>query len=145
MTAQAMTTQELKAVHKFWHGAQNLGVLPAEYESWTAAKKQAFLWENRILKSKYDVLPPLEKIDVVGLFLTVLQKKMDRRSDEAPVDWKKAIHAHGSVAKVKFVPTPETPFTGLFKGAEHGLLRLSVTGNPSDRGFALSMFKSLLR
>lgn len=136
MTAQAMTTEDLKAIHKFWHGAQNLGALPVDYESWTAAKKQAFLWEDRILKSNYDVLPPLEKIDVVGLFLTILRKKMDRLSDEAPVDWKKAIHAHGSVAKVKFIPTPDTPFTGLFKGAEHGLLRLSVTGDPRDRGFA---------
>jgi hypothetical protein len=45
---------------------------------------------------------------------------MDRLSDEAPSNWKKAIHAHGSVAKVKFLPTPNSPFTGLFKGADYG-------------------------
>lgn len=131
-----MTAQTIETIRPFWHDAQDLGALPADYESWSAAKKQACLWEDRLLPSKYDVLPPLEKIDVVGLFLTILRKKMDRRSDEAPTEWKKAIHAHGSVARVKFVPAANTPFTGLFQEAEYGLLRLSVTGDPHDRGFA---------
>lgn len=61
---------------------------------------------------------------------------MDRRSDQAPGRWEKAIHAHGSVAKIKFVPTADTPFTGLFRAVDHGLLRVSLTGDPSDRGFA---------
>lgn len=110
--------------------------LPTDYPSWNAKQKQEFLWNERILKSKYDQLPPLKKIDVVGLFLTFLRTKMDRLSDEAPGYWKKAIHAHGSVAKIKFVSTANTPFTGLFKGGNYGLLRLSVTGDPNDRGFA---------
>jgi hypothetical protein len=113
-----------------------LNPLPTEYESWSAAQKQDFLWNKRILQSKYDELPALKKIDVAGLFSTILKIKMDRLSDEAPAEWKKAIHAHGSVAKVKFVPTPDTPFTGLFKGADYSLLRLSVTGDPAARGFA---------
>jgi hypothetical protein len=110
--------------------------LSADYESWTARQKQDFLWENRILKSRYDRLPPLEKIDVIGLFITALATKMDRLADEAPRKWKKAIHARGSVAKIAFIPTDDTPFTGLFAGADCGLLRLSVTGDPSARGFA---------
>lgn len=126
----------MKELRKFWHGAHDLELLPSDYESWSASQKQNFLWDNRILQSKYDKLPPLEKIDVIGLFFTILSIKMDRLSDEAPRKWKKAIHAHGSVAKVKFVPAADTPFTGLLKGADCGLLRLSVTGTPSDRGFA---------
>jgi hypothetical protein len=110
--------------------------LPAEFQSWSARQKQDFLWNERILKSQLSQLPPLQRINVVGLFLTVLRAKMDRQSDEAPQHWKKAIHAHGSVAKIKFIPAVNTPFTGLFKGADWGLIRLSVTGNPSDRGFA---------
>ncbi|HEY9670738.1 MAG TPA: hypothetical protein V6D11_04790 [Waterburya sp.] len=126
----------MEDIRQFWHGACELNPLPTEYESWPAAEKQDFLWNQRILQSKYDQLPPLEKIDVIGLFLTILKIKMDRLSDEAPLRWKKAIHAHGSVAKVKLVPTPDTPFTGLFKGADYGLLRLSLTGDPAARGFA---------
>ncbi|MBE9128542.1 MULTISPECIES: hypothetical protein [unclassified Coleofasciculus] len=126
----------MKELHKFWDGAHELESLPLDYESWSACQKQDFLWKHRILNSKYDTLPPLEKIDVIGLFFTILSIKMDRLSDETPRKWKKAIHAHGSVAKIKFVPAPNTPFTGLFKGASWGILRLSVTGDPADRGFA---------
>lgn len=126
----------METIRQFWHGACELNPLPPEYESWPAAQKQDFLWSQNILPSKYDQLPPLKKIDVPGLILTILKIKMDRLSDEAPPQWTKAIHAHGSVAKVKFVSTPDTPFTGLFKGADYGLLRLSVTGDPADRGFA---------
>ena len=131
-----MSLNDSEAIRKYWHNAEDLGSLPAAYESWLAADKQKFLWDKHILKSKYDALPPLKKIDVAGLFLTVLRKKMDLCLDEAPANWKKAIHAHGGVAKIKFIPSPDTPFTGLFKGVDCGLLRLSVTGDPSDRGFA---------
>ena len=111
-------------------------ILPQNYSSWPAQKKQDFIWSDKILPSQYEQLPPLQKIDVPGLFLTILKIKMDYQSDEAPPGWKKAIHAHGTVAKVKFIPTENTPFTGLFKGADYGLLRLSLTGDPKDRGFA---------
>lgn len=118
--------------------------LPSDYESRSAQDKQNFLWEHRLLPTQYKRLPPLEKIDVVGLFLTALTTKMNRLTDEAPRNWKKAIHAHGSVAKVKFIPTADTPLTGLFTGADYGLLRLSLTGNPSDRGFAPGLALKLL-
>jgi hypothetical protein len=121
-----------------------MGPLPDDYGSWSASRKQSFLWTERILKTKYETLPPLKKIDIPGLFLTALKKKMDRQSDESPADWKKAIHAHGSVAQVKFVPVADTPFTGLFKGAEHGFLRISVTADPSDRGVAPGLALKLL-
>jgi hypothetical protein len=115
---------------------QILEELPTAYESWSASQKQTFLWNEKLLKSKYSQLPPLRKIDVIGLFLTALRAKMDLHSDQAPKNWKKAIHAHASVAKIKFIPAPDTPFTGLFQGVNHGLLRCSVTGDPADRGFA---------
>ena len=131
-----MKSKSLESVREFWRNAQEIEPLPSEYQSWPASKKQGFLWGNRILKSKYDALPPLKKIDVIGLFLTALRKKMDRQADEAPANWEKAIHAHGSVAKIEFTATKNTPFTGLFTGADYGLVRLSVTGDPADRGFA---------
>jgi len=134
----------MKNLQKFWYNAHNIEPLPADYESWTAAKKQDLIWQQRILASRYDTLPPLKKIDVIGLFFTFLSIKMDRLSDEAPRKWNKAIHAHASVAKVKLIPTQNSPFTGLFKGADYGLLRLSLTGDPSDRGFAPGLALKLL-
>jgi hypothetical protein len=128
--------QNLAEIREYWHGAHDQDPWPQHYLSWDASRKQNFLWENKILQSKYDKLPPLRKIDVIGLFLTRLKKKMDWLSDETPPKWRKAIHAHGSIAKIKFIPTPNTPFTGLFQGADHGLLRLSLVGDPTRRGFA---------
>lgn len=135
----------MQNINEFWHAATDFPPLPPDYESWLSVDKQNFLWEKGILSSKYDRLPPLAKIDVPGLFLTILRTKMDRLVDQAPRRWKKAIHAHGSVAKIKFVATPDSPFTGLFRGAYSGLLRLSVTGDPSDRGFAPGLAIKLFR
>ena len=123
-------------LQNFWPQARAFAPLPSDYASWSAQQKQVFLWNDRILSSTYVQNPPLKRIDIVGLLLTALAIKMDRREDEAPPRWRKAIHAHGSVAKIRFVAAADSPYTGLFKGADHGLLRASVTGNPSDRGFA---------
>jgi len=46
----------------------------------------------------------------------------------------KAIHAHASVAKIQFVPADNTPYWIVWQ-ADYGLLRLSLTADPSDRGF----------
>jgi hypothetical protein len=128
--------QNLAEIREYWHSAHEMDSLPQDYLSWKASRKQDFLWENKILQSKYDQLPPLKRIDVIGLFLTRLKNKMDWLSDETPPKWRKAIHAHGSIAKIKFVPTASTPFTGLFQGADYGLFRLSLVGDPTKRGFA---------
>jgi hypothetical protein len=55
---------------------RELESLSANYELWAARQKQDFLWEQRIIKSQYDCLPPLSKIDVIGLFFTVLATKV---------------------------------------------------------------------
>lgn len=100
-----------------------------------ASEKQQQIWQ-KIQESQYEQLPPLPKIDLVSLFITSLSKKMDSLRDEAPPGWKKAIHARGIVAKIKFVASANTPFTGLFRGVDYGLLRASITGDPSKRNFA---------
>jgi hypothetical protein len=119
--------------------------LPDNYESWTAADKQDYLWNQRILLTAYTTLPPLTAIDVIGLFLTPLRIKMDRQTDQVPRTWKKAIHAHASVATVRYISQPGTPYTGVFRDAQHGLIRLSLTGDPARRGFAPGMALKLLR
>jgi hypothetical protein len=128
----------------YWINTHDLDPLPSDYESWSAAQKQSFLWNERILKTQYDVLPPFQKIDILGLLFTAFSTKLDFASDEAPPNWKKAIHAHGTVAQVKFRAVPDSPFTGLFKGADYGFVRLSVTGDPAHRGFAPGLALKLL-
>jgi hypothetical protein len=133
-----MIMNNLKEIQTFWPAAHDFAPLPPDYPTWSGQQKQAFLWNDRILKSIYEQNPPIPRIDIVGLLLTVLRTKMDRLEDEAPSRWRKAIHAHGSVAKIKFVPADDhsSSYTGLFKGADYGLIRASLTGDPGDRNFA---------
>lgn len=126
-------SSRLDEVRPFWPQARDLGLLPVDYPLWTADQKQQCLWVDRILRSQYETLPPLKSIDVMGLFRTALRKKMNRQCDEVPSSWEKAVHAHGSVAKIRFVSAANTPFTGLFQEADYGLLRISLAGNPRKR------------
>ncbi|AYC33520.1 peroxidase [Pseudomonas cavernae] len=112
--------------------------IPADYESWPRVGKLDNLWINGAMRTQFSLeqLPPLVPVDVGGLIGSILWKKVEERTDVAPVGYEKPIHAHGVMAKAKFVPVANNGYTGLFTGADSGLLRLSVTGDPADRGFA---------
>lgn len=119
--------------------------LPGDYEAWNAKKKLQFLWEEKIMKSAYpEGFPPIEDVNVFGLIGTDYSVKMGLETDQAPPGWKKAIHPRGSVAQVKFEPSKNQPFTGLFETGGIGLLRMSITGKPDDRGFAPGLALKIL-
>jgi hypothetical protein len=111
--------------------------IPADYESWPGKAKQDNLWVNGALRSQYAAgqLPAIPPVDVGGLISSVLWKKVQTKSDVAPAGYEKAMHPHGVMAKVKFTAVPGHPYTGLFQGADSGLLRLSVAGDPAANGF----------
>jgi hypothetical protein len=112
--------------------------IPEDYESWAGSSKQENLWVNGALRTQYAAgqMPQLEPVDVGGLIGSILWNKVKERTDVAPEGYEKPLHAYGAMAKVKFVPVANNGYTGLFHGSDHGLLRLSVTGDPADRGFA---------
>ena len=112
--------------------------IPADYQSWPAASKQENLWVNGALRTQYadSDLPALVPVDIGGLIGSILWTKVKERADVAPLGHKKPLHAHGVMAKARFVALPNNGYTGLFQGADSGLLRLSLTGDPADRGFA---------
>lgn len=51
---------------------------------------------------------------------------------------KKLIHSVGAVAKVELIPAAGNPFTGIFKGAKNGLMRLSSAVDPTSDNSALA-------
>ncbi|VUD47711.1 hypothetical protein TDB9533_01082 [Thalassocella blandensis] len=107
--------------------------MPEDYQSWPAASKQNHLWVNGALRTTFkDALPPLVDVDMKALISSVLWQKVNRVGDVAPAGYVKPIHPMGALAKVKFTATENTPYTGLFKGADHGFLRMSVTGDPGE-------------
>ena len=48
-------------------------------------------------------------------------------SDSMPQDRVKVTHPVGTMTKVEFIAHPDTPYTGCFKGAKHGVMRISET------------------
>lgn len=51
----------------------------------------------------------------------------DTVSDSMPVDRVKVTHPVGTMTKVEFIAHPESPYTGCFRGAKHGVMRISET------------------
>ena len=110
--------------------------IPADYDQWAACDKQELLWVNGVKRTTYPAgqLPAIPDVDTGGLINRILWDKVSYVGDVAPVGYSKPIHPHGAVAKVAFNATANHPFTGVFKGNECGLLRMSVTGDPAKRG-----------
>lgn len=44
-----------------------------------------------------------------------------------PFDRTKFTHPRGVVTLVEFIPTYDTPYTGIFRGAKYGVMRISET------------------
>lgn len=130
------------------NSAQAAAVLPQGYDRLSACAKQEVLWQN-IEASRHDKLPPLSEFGVreaLAMSVQAISKKKNHLSDAAPKNWTKYLHQRGVVSKVKFVATKKSQFTGLFKGADCGLLRLSVTYQPTEkRDFAPGLALKLLR
>lgn len=121
--------------------------VPANYEGMKACEKQELLWE-RSVATTYKELPPYKKLGVSQLFRMSRQEislKGTVYSDFAPENWVKYLHRRGSLAKVKIVPV-SLKYTGVFKGAECALLRLSLTykvtsSKPVAPGLALKILR----
>jgi hypothetical protein len=105
--------------------------IPGNYESLSGCEKQDILW-NQIETSAYRDLPAFNKFGLSQIIKMAFQElaiKGDRLSDIAPDGWKKYLHPHGVVAKIE-IQSVSGNYTGIFKGAECALLRLSLTYRP---------------
>ena len=66
-----------------------------------------------------------------GILLISMEKSFDTASDVMPSGRAKFIHSVGATCKVKFVHKGGK-YTGIFQGADHGLIRLSSAAEPSS-------------
>lgn len=120
---------------------------PAHYETLTACEKQEILWMN-VTGTAHAQLPDLSEFglkEAVAMRRQGVRPKAYYHSDFAPIGWVKHLHRRGSVAKVRIVPK-DHPYTGLFRGAECALLRLSLTYKVTKRravapGLALKILR----
>lgn len=51
----------------------------------------------------------------------------DHKGDTMPTGRPKVTHPQGVTFKVAFRPQPDSPYTGIFRGAQHGIMRISET------------------
>jgi hypothetical protein len=108
--------------------------VPEKYDSLSACDKQEVLWE-KARATAYKALPEHKSfglMQLMGMGMQELKVKGERHSDFAPEGWKKYLHRRGSLAKVKLV-SRDSLYTGVFQGADCGLLRLSLTYNPEGK------------
>jgi len=105
----------------------------AKYEGKTAATKQAELWKE--ITNNQNSYGWYNSLSLGELFVETMETTLhwvgDTFEDGFFGPRKKLIHSVGSVAQVKFVPVPNNEgYTGIFEGADYGLIRLSLAKKP---------------
>ena len=61
------------------------------------------------------------------LFTQDMNLSFDHKGDTMPENRVKMTHPRGVCLKVAFMPTAGSPYTGIFRGAKHGIMRISET------------------
>lgn len=109
------------------------------YEALPAAKKKAMVLAHVTADTVPESYPPLLSV-LGGIMLESVRVSFEASADVFPESRKKWIHSSGVVGGIRFESLGGHPFTGLFEGAEHGLVRFSAAKEPSaDGGIAPGM------
>lgn len=94
-----------------------------EYLAQSASCKKRQIWQN-VIKDKH-VNRWFDGADLLPLFLQDMNLSFDHNGDTMPDNRVKMTHPRGVTMKVAFRPTANSPYTGIFRGAKHGILRVS--------------------
>ncbi len=120
----------------------NYKKLPADYESKTAAEKQAILKANIEEAAYPDSCRPDAGFgyigkSILGLIVGGLDKTWTNSADELPEGRVKFLRPFGAAATFDFETVESTPFTGVLKGGEtvKGIVRFSNVGKEDKSGF----------
>ena len=112
-----------------------------EYLKKNKITKQDLLW-NECLKIKRMYTPKNREHWFLGPKHKYLKFLFTHIGDAIPFNWK-LIHIQGLIAKCKFAPSKKSVklFTGIFKGASNGFIRISTT-ELFEESYQLSQLKS---
>ena len=117
----------------------------------TACQKADSMWNDKIVPSRYDQLPPLTSPGIFDLLKLITGsfsvKALTSEGDELEEGRRKLIHAFGAEARLRLVIRPGAAggYTGIFRsGAECVIGRFSLANKPaadtSIPGLALKIF-----
>lgn len=96
-----------------------------EYQMLSAKCKEELVWRNCLedeTRELFFVGPEFQ-----SLFDQDMNHSYDTVSDSMPVGRVKVTHPVGTVTKIELIAHPESPYTGIFRGAKHGIMRISDT------------------
>jgi len=96
-----------------------------EYQALSAECKMELIWQKVLQDGsaqRFFVGPEMSTLFSQDMNLTY-----DFVSDTMPIGRKKVTHPVGVTSKVEFIPHPDTPYTGIFKGCKNAIMRISDT------------------
>jgi hypothetical protein len=93
-----------------------------------AKDKKAELWTKIIADQTSGKWPKNQ----AGIFTEWMSPTFETPGDEMKSGRTKYIHSVGVTGMVKFVKKGDHDYTGIFEGAEHGIIRLSSAAEPSS-------------
>jgi len=106
---------------------------------------------GRNVATEYSTYPPFTGRDITNpsnLFKLAFENMaatFDSLDDVLPDGRPKLIHVLGSTAEAEFIASKDSPYTGLFQGADSCLIRVSLAGDPHDNNFIPGMAMKCLR
>jgi hypothetical protein len=107
----------------------------------TAAKQLDNAWTKVISSASFSTQ---YTYSIPAFLFESVSPSVNYVSDELPSGRTKKLHAAGAVVKVKFQAV-RNPYTGLFQGAEHALLRYSLAVAPDNKGIVVAGAIKLFR
>jgi hypothetical protein len=96
-----------------------------EYQAMSAMCKEELIWKKLLTDGTRQMF--FTGPEFQSLFDQDMNLSYDVHSDTMPVNRKKVTHPIGSHSKVEFIPHPDSPYTGMYRGAKHGIMRISDT------------------
>jgi hypothetical protein len=96
-----------------------------EYQAMSALCKNELMWKL--------VLPDKRRerfytgYEFESLFNQDMNLTYDSVTDNMPLKRLKKTHPVGLTSKISWIPHPDQPYTGIYRGAEHGIMRISDT------------------
>jgi len=106
-----------------------------DYEELAADAKKELLLNKMQEDTTHSDFPSLLGV-VTGIMGESVRVSFDAQSDVFPQKRTKVIHSVGVVAPIEWVSFGNHSYSGLFQGAEHGLIRLSAAKQPDAESLA---------
>lgn len=102
-----------------------------EYQALSGKCKTELIWKKVLLDERRERF--YRGFEFSSLFDQDMNLTYDSVTDTMPVNRLKKTHPVGLTAKIEFIPHPDTPYTGCFRGSKNAIMRISDTtaSNPA--------------